>query len=170
MPPSNPYMMLIFVAATAAGVLLQACVLLAIYFAVRSSERKATEKIDEIRKDITPLLRSARALVENAQALLKHTDPKVRAITDNLLATSEHVRDQADNMNAAVAEITLRTRNQVQRVDGMVTEVLDAIAHGTRLVRDSILPPLRQMGGWLHAARAVLDTLRRPEVRPRKND
>lgn len=168
---NSPILMLAFVAIAAAALLLQALVLLGIFLAVRRSERAATEKIDALRNDIAPVLRTAQGLLDNAQSLLRHIDPRARAIADNIYAASEAVRDQANNTNMALAEVTERTLQQVRRVDGMVTDVLDAVAHGTRLVRDTILPPLRQVGGWLHAIQAVLDTLRHPSRRSaRQND
>lgn len=185
MPAGNSTLLMVFIAITAAGVLLQAGVLLAILFGARQSERKVMEKIDEIRDDIAPLLSSARELVDE-------NGPKIRAITDNLHVASTHLRKQVGSTNdaveamtrrtsaaveeitnkarAAAEEITGRTQHQVRRVDHMVTEVLDTVANGTRLVQDSIMAPMRQLGGWLNAARSILDTFRRPERRSRAND
>ena len=153
----------IFIAVTAAGVLIQAGVLLAIYVGIRQAERGAMKKIDDIRDDIAPLLQSAQSLIEE-------TGPKVRAIADNLQIASEHVRAQVGQTNDAVADIAYRTRQQAERVDAMVTEALDTLADGARLVQDSILGPLRQLGGWFTAARTILDTLRRPERKSRAYD
>ena len=163
MLPGNSTLLLIFIAVTAAGVLLQAGVLLAMFFGARETERKVMEKIDEIRDDIAPLLNSTRELVEE-------NGPKIHAIVENLHATSAFVRTQVGSTSDTVAEIAGRTRHQARRVDGMVTEVLDTVAHGTRLVQESVLAPLRQVGGWLYAARAILDTMRRPERKSRARD
>ena len=152
----NPILLPLFIAVTAIGVLIQAAVLLAIYVGSRQTERRVMEKVDEIREDIAPFLLSAQTLIEE-------TGPKIRSITDNLQVASEHIREQVVHTNAAVADIADRTRHQAERVDEMVTEVLDTLADGTRLVQDSIMTPLRQLGGWLTAARSILDALRRPE-------
>lgn len=159
----NETLLMVFIAITAVGVLLQGGVLLALLFGARQTERKVMEKIDEIRDDIAPLLSTTRELMEES-------GPKLHAIVDNVHATTAYVRTQVGSTTDTISEITGRTRHQVRRVDGMVTEVLDTVAHGTRVVQESVLAPLRQVGGWLYAARSILDTMRRPERKPRSRD
>lgn len=159
-------LILIFIAVTAIGVLIQAGVLLGMYIASRHAEKRVMEKVDDIRRDIAPLLSSVHQLVEE-------TTPKIRAVTEHVHAVTTHVHRateqihaQIEESNFAVAEILDLARAQALRVDGMVTEALDTVADGTRLVQESIMLPLRQVGGWISAAKAMVDALRRPEKNP----
>ncbi len=163
MHPGYSTLLLIFVAVTAIGVLIQAGVLLGLLIASRMAEKRVMEKIDDIRKDISPLLVSVHALVEE-------TTPKIRAVTEHVHAVSTHVQQVAeqihahiDESNIAVTEVLQLARAQAQRVDGMVTEALDTVADGTRLVQESIMLPLRQVGGWISAAKAMVEALRHPQ-------
>ena len=161
---SNPSMLLpLFIGVTALGVLLQAGVLLALYVGMRQAERRVLEKLDAIYEDAAPLL-------QTAHVLLEETGGKIRAIADNAHAISEKIREQVDNTGATVGEIASRTRQQAERVDAMVTEILDTVADTSRLLQDSIVSPLRQVGGWLGSVRSILDALRRPERKPRAHE
>ncbi len=95
--------------------------------------------------------------------------PRIRAITANVHTASERLRDQVDHIDSVVGDVTGKTRRQVSRIDNMVTDTLDAIAHGTRVVQDNVMAPLRQVGGWMTTIRAGMDILRPGERRSRRS-
>jgi hypothetical protein len=85
------------------------------------------------------VLDSATEISRSAQSLVTETAPKVRAIADNLLETSDIVRGTAQHFEETLTDANLRTQRQVARVDGMVTaaltatvEVVEAIGNGIR--------------------------------------
>jgi len=58
-----------------------------------------------------------------------------------------------------VQEINGRTRMQVSRVDGMVTEVLVATSEISQSVQQSIKVPVRQVAGIIAGLKAGIETL-----------
>ena len=161
--PTGSIVFLIFTGVVTFAVILQTVILLALLIAAKMAQKKAMERFDQIREDIRPLLESASHLAEAVEDMT----PRLRAITVNVHTASERLRDQVGHIDEAVGDITGKTRRQVSRIDNMVTDTLDAIAHGTRVVQENVMAPLRQVGGWMTAIRAGMDMFRPGERRNR---
>src|SRR5579875_20331 len=110
----SPTYYIVFTAVTAAGVLLQALVLLAIYFAIKRSSGKLQETLDEVKSKALPAIESARSLLEDVS-------PKLKSATGNLLEVSGTLRQQSVHVNMTVESLLEKTNAQITRVDEMVT-------------------------------------------------
>ena len=161
--PTGSIVFLIFTGVVTFAVVLQTIILLALLVTAKMAQRKALEQFDQIREDIRPLLQSASHLAEAVEDMT----PRIRAIAVNVHTASERLRNQVDHIDEVVGDVTGKTRRQVSRIDSMVTDTLDAIAHGTRIVQDNVMAPLRQVGGWMTAIRAGMDMFRPSERRQR---
>ena len=150
----SPIYYIVFTAVTAAGVLLQALVLLAIYIAIRRSTGKLQETLDEVKSKALPTLESARNLLDDVS-------PKLKTATGNLAEVSETLRAQASNVNATVESLLERTNAQVSRVDDMVTATLDALGNASRAIDMAISLPARRVTGILHGLKVGVDVLMR---------
>lgn len=159
--PTDSIIFLVFTGILAFAVLLQTIILLAFAIAAKIAQRKAMEEIDKLREDLRPIIAGAHHVVEAVEDMT----PRVRATVVNVHTASERLRDQVDHIDSLVGEVTGKTRRQVGRVDNMVNDTLDAIAHGTRVIQENVMAPLRQVGGWMAAARAATDVLFRGERR-----
>jgi ElaB/YqjD/DUF883 family membrane-anchored ribosome-binding protein len=138
MHSSPPIYYIVFTAVTAVGVLLQALVLLAIYFAVRKSVSKLHAVTDEVRQEALPLLASARSLVEDIS-------PKLKVATSNLMEVSYTLRQQASHINATVEALLDKTNAQISRVDEMVTGTFDAVNQATQAIENAVDVPIRRV-------------------------
>ncbi len=147
----------IFAIAVAVGVLLQAGVLLGMFFAIKKSVRQAKEVSDKINQHLVPALATARNLLEDVS-------PKIKVATANLVETSHIVREQAHRVERTVNEVTTVANAQVQRVDEMATAVLDGVTQATAAVQHGITTPLRHVAGVLNGLRAGFDVLRKKET------
>lgn len=148
----SPTYYIVFTAVTAAGVLLQALVLLAIYIAIRRSTGKLQETLDEVKSKALPTLESARSLLDEVS-------PKLKTTTRNLAEVSETLRTQASHVNATVELLLERTNAQVSRVDDMVTATLDALEHASRAIDLAVSVPARRVTGLLRGLKAGVDVL-----------
>ena len=92
--------MSLFVALTGIAVLLQACVLLAMYLAMRKSTQNLEELAGDIKTKVMPT-------ITQAQEMITELRPKVTTIVENL------------------ADTTTTLRSEVQRVDATVNDVID---------------------------------------------
>ena len=83
-----------------------------------------SEVVEEMRDRVSPLIDTATEIGETTNALLRDTVPRMRAITDNLLETSEVVRNSAVRFDGTIADVNRRAQLQVARIDTMVTAAL----------------------------------------------
>ena len=164
--PTGSMVFLVFTGVVTFAVVLQTVVLLAIAVAAKASQRKIMEQVDKLHEELHPVLNAATDLME----LFDDMSPRIRAITENVQTASERLRQQVDHIDSVVEDITGKSRRQVVRIDGMVTDTLDGIARGTRTIQDNIMAPLRQIGGWMNTIRTAMDLLRGGDRRSRRYD
>jgi methyl-accepting chemotaxis protein len=149
-----PTYYIIFTAVTSLGVLLQACVLLAMYIGLRQTTRKLHEATDELRQHALPTIATARSLLEDIS-------PKLKVVSTNLVEASKSLRQQADHVNATVEDLMNKTNAQAARVDGIVTASIDSAAHATEAVQHAFAVPVRQISGLVAGLKAGFEVLRR---------
>jgi hypothetical protein len=158
-----PYVFVIFIAATAAGVLLQACILLGMFLALRKTQKKVEDMIDEARAHLLPTIASSRALIDNlgpkVTFAVNDLMPKLKTISSDLVETTGLVRREAENVKVAMDEVLGRTRGQAARVDGMVTGTLNGVEHAATTIQNGVSIPLKKLSGWVAAAQAGLGVL-----------
>ncbi|HVW76748.1 MAG TPA: hypothetical protein VHB45_03990 [Alloacidobacterium sp.] len=149
-------MQIVFTIVTAVGVLLQAFVLLAMYFAIRKTTHKVHDLSDQLKQHLIPALATSRDLIEDIS-------PKIKVATTNLVETSQVLRSQADQINRKVNHVAGMAEAQLSRVDEMATAVLDGLTQATAVVQHGITTPLKQVSGVLNGLRAGFDVLRKKE-------
>ncbi|HSY71423.1 MAG TPA: hypothetical protein VK798_04245 [Alloacidobacterium sp.] len=147
---------IIFTAVTSVGVLIQAFVLLSMYFAVKAMTIKVHEVSDQVKQHLVPTIAMTRNLVEDIS-------PKVKIITSNLVEASGSLRSQAEHINKTVAGVADMAEAQASRVDEMATAVLDGLTQATAAVQHGITTPLKQVTGVLNGLRAGFDVLRKKD-------
>jgi methyl-accepting chemotaxis protein len=105
-------------------------------------------------------------MLDKTNALLDELSPKVKAMVSNTEQISETVRVKVEELavtvgelNDTVKEINGRTRVQVARADGLVTDALVATSEISHSVTESIKVPVRQIAGLVAGAKAGLETL-----------
>ena len=121
----------LFVALTAAAVLLQAGVLVSIYL----------------------LSRRVSGQVEMTLGQLRELMPSLRTITDNLKTVSEDVveigsaaRQQFTNVEEMIGETGRTLQDQLEKVDRVSREVNERVNEIVDVVQDSIIRPVREVG------------------------
>jgi methyl-accepting chemotaxis protein len=154
---------IIFTVATAFGVLMQAFVLLLMFFALKGALTRMNEVSRRAEEHVLPAL-------ETTKDLLKEISPKVKVATQNLLEVSQTAKDVSNTVKAestqmavALNDILERTAVQVDRIDEMVTGTLSTVAHATGVLQKAVSGPARQVGALLSGLRAGLDVLRKKD-------
>jgi uncharacterized protein YoxC len=105
-------------------------------------------------------------ILDRTSQILNELSPKVQSISENAEQISYTVRNKIDELgvtvsqlNQTVAEINGRTRVQVSRVDGIVTDALIATEEISLSVQQSIKTPVRQIAGIVAGVKAAVETL-----------
>src|SRR5215467_6891611 len=115
----------IFIAITAAAVVLQMLILFFMYLAVRSLTKRVEGVVDEIQPRVLPLLEETKAIQQEVKTFLETARPKIDVVLDNTAHVTTVARTDIGRVSATVNDAVDRTRLQVIRVDEMVTHTLD---------------------------------------------
>jgi methyl-accepting chemotaxis protein len=144
---------IVFTAVTAAGVVMQALVLLGMLIAVK----KAMSRMDEVAKQAQE---HALPALATARHLLEEVSPKLKVATQNILDVSHTLKNESTHVSGAVDELLKKAEGQVDRVNEMVTGTLNSITYATSTVQRAVTTPMRQVGAVLSGLRAGIDVLR----------
>ena len=145
--------LIIFVAFTGAAVLLQACVLLAIYVSLRKTAKSAMEATADFKVTVLPMVHSTRELVERIT-------PQIITVSAGLAELTETLKRETKGVSTSATEIMQRVNRQTQRLDTMLTTGLNAVERAGEVVESAVALPVRQVNGILAAVKAVIETYR----------
>jgi uncharacterized protein YoxC len=105
-------------------------------------------------------------ILDRTNELLRDLGPKIHTVSTNVEQISYTVRAKIDELgqtvselNQTVQEINGRTRAQVSRVDGIVTDALIATEEISATVQQGIRGPVKQIAGIVAGFKAGIETL-----------
>jgi tetrahydromethanopterin S-methyltransferase subunit F len=142
----------IFIALTSVAILLQACVLLAMYLAMRKTTSELQALAGEVRTKVMPAL-------DQAQQLIAEVRPKIEVIADNVRDASIAVKAQVQRIDATVNDVMDRARLQVIRADELLSRTLDKVEHTSDVVQKTVVSPVRQISGLMQGITVGLEFL-----------
>jgi hypothetical protein len=142
----------VFVALTGIAVLLQAGVLLAMYFAMRKSSQRMEELASDVKTKVMP------TIVE-AQAMMTVLRPKVETIVDNLSETTTTLRSEVQRVDATVNDAIDRARLQIIRADELLSRTLDRVEQTSEIVHKTVVSPVKQLSGLVQGITTGLEFL-----------
>src|SRR5947199_6935409 len=108
----------IWVAVSAAAIVLRAGVLVALYLAVRKSSARMELLATEVKSKVLPT-------AELAHSMLIELRPKLDTLVTNASDTSTMLRKQMERIDATVHDVLDRTRLQVIRADELINRTMD---------------------------------------------
>jgi len=146
------------------GVVALAMVALAIALIVLAAKsvkaiKGLVETVDELKVKALPLMDSATQISRMSESLLRENAPKVKAIADNLLETSDLVRGSAEHFGRTLADVNMRTQRQVARVDGMVTATLITTVEIAETISNGIRVPAQKIAVLAGQAKLIAESL-----------
>jgi hypothetical protein len=142
----------IFIACTAAAVVIQAGILVAMYLAVRQSAERVEALATEVRTKILPA-------AEIAHSMLLEFRPHLQTLVTNVSESSILVRAQIERLDATVNDAIDRTRLQVIRADELLNRTLDRVESTTDMVHKTVVSPVRQLSGLVQGIASGLEFL-----------
>jgi len=140
----------IFIAVTAAAVVIQAGILVFMYLAIRQSGARMEALADEVKTKVLPT-------AETVQLMLTDLRPKIETMVSNFSDSSTVVRNQIERMDATLNDIVDRTRLQVIRADELVGRTLDKVEQTTDMVHKTVVSPVKHVSGLLQGVTAGLE-------------
>ncbi len=130
----------VFVGVTAAAVVIQAGILVALYVAVRKSSLRMEALANQVKDKVLPT-------ADTAQSIMLELRPKIDTIATNVSETTTVVRGQLERIDATVTDVVDRTRLQVIRADELLNRTMDRIEETSEVVHRTVVSPVRQLSG-----------------------
>ena len=145
----NDRLLMIFIAVSAIAIVLQACVLLAMYITTKKTSAQVEKLAGEIRSKALPA-------VESVQTLIVSNKDRVEEIIENLSVATTTARSQLVRIDATLNDVLDRTRLQVIRADELATTTMDRIEETTEIVQHTIVTPVRRISAVVNGLSAGL--------------
>jgi hypothetical protein len=142
----------IFIGCTAAAVVIQAGILVAMYLAVRQTSARMESLATEVRTKVLPA-------AEIVHSMLVEFRPHIQTVITNVSESSTMVRAQMERLDATVSDAIDRTRLQVIRADELLNRTLDRVESTTDLVHKTVVSPVRQLSGLVQGITTGLEFL-----------
>lgn len=172
-------LMLACIAAIGLAMLLQTLILLLIFVAMRKAAASLREEAEKLRTSITPVIFDTRDMLANTQGILANAQdflsstqalvvrvaPRIEAVTADVMEISHRLREQTAEIQFSTQEMLEKVRRQSDRVDLMVSRLLDTLDHAGGFVANAVSGPVRQVSGILRSAKAIIESLRAPVTR-----
>jgi hypothetical protein len=177
----NQTILLALAVAIGLAVLLQTIILLAMFVTMRKVISAIREEAESLRTLVMPVIYDAQEILAssrvslahsqelfansqklliNAQGFLTRVSPKIEATVGDVAEITRVLRREAIEMQYSTLAIMERVRMQSDRVDGMVTNLLDTVDRAGGFVNDVVSTPVRQISGVLRSAKAIIESLR----------
>lgn len=145
------------VAVIALAMLLQSIGLLLAVAVTRKATQRAEERFEEIRTAVMPV-------VDRIREVFEHMGPNIEKTAEEIRNLSQEVRVQSADVRSAVVEVSDRIRHQVERLDAMVSGVLDGVDRAGSFVSDAVQKPMRQISALVASFKAAVEALRAAET------
>jgi hypothetical protein len=139
-----------FTGVTAAAVLLQAGILVGMYFAMRKTSAKVEALAEEVKTKVLPT-------AELAHSMMEELRPKIVTAVDNVSTSTTMLRTQMERVDATLTDIVDRTRLQVIRADEFVNSTMDKLEETSEAVQRTVVSPVRHISGFMHGVTAGVE-------------
>src|SRR3954451_14612181 len=146
----NNTLLTVFIAVTAAAVLLQAAILAGMFFAVRKTTAKVESLAEEVKTKVLPT-------AELAHSMMLELRPKIESVADNVSVSTTILRTQVERIDATLTDIVDRTRLQVIRADEFVNNTMDKLEETREAVQRTVVSPVRHISGLMHGVTAGVE-------------
>lgn len=151
----------VFIAVTAAAVVLQAAILVASYLRLA--------KLDEETKGLRrQLSEQAGPILHNVEEISLTVRENSRLMFDDLSALSHDARRQIEKFDRLTDEFADRLRLQIVRLDELLTQTLESLEKAGSTLKENVVGPVREAAAVLQGVKAAIDFLNARRGRSRR--
>jgi len=136
----NETLIAAFIIVTCVAVIIQAGILVALFFSVKKSSARMEAIASNVEGRTIPLIDSARAILDE-------TGPHFKDVAANLAEISNTLKSQMERVSATVEDIVDRTQSQANRVDELVSRTINKVEETTEIVQHTVIAPVKQISG-----------------------
>lgn len=148
----NSRLLMIFVGMVAVALVVQAIALIVMAVGAAKTRKRLLEIVEEVRAKAMPAL-------ESTQDFIANTAPKMMTLAENLVETSNVVRNKAAEFDVTLSDVNNRARVQAARADDIATTILTGTAEVVGAIQNGVRVPVREFNGLVNGLKAGLDVL-----------
>lgn len=149
----------IFVILAAVAIVLQATILVAMFFQMRRTMERMERFTSDLESRLSPIL-------ARVQILLEDTQPKI----SEMVADAAHVvylaRAQAQKVDRVFTEASDRLRGQLVRADRILTGALETVEDAGSKFSHNVWKPMQRVSAIVQGIKVGIDLLRSRRRRP----
>ena len=149
----------VFIVVTALAVALQAVVLTAMFFHVRSATDHMKRTVADLQSRVDPILTRVQFLVEDTQ-------PRISAVVADAAEITHLARSQAQKLDRVFTETLDRARMQLAHADQILTGALEAVEDAGSQIRRTVLGPMQSASAVIRGIQTGLEFFRSRRRRP----
>jgi len=153
-------LLIAFVGLTMVAVVIQAGIMVAFYWTLKSRTAKMEALAEEVKTKILPTM-------DTAQGMLEELRPRIEAIATNAAESTTLMRNQLGRLDATLNDVLDRTRLQVIRADELLNRTMDKVEETSEVVHKTVVSPLRQVSGLMSAISTGVEVFLGQKRRPR---
>jgi methyl-accepting chemotaxis protein len=146
------------IAVIAACIVLQTIILIAACFVmlkVRSRVEALAERVEDtastLQVRVLPVIDNVKTIQQDVKSFIETSRPKVETFLDNLGHITGSARASVERIDSTVNDTVDRIRLQIIRGDEMLTRTMDRIEETSEKVQHTVMSPVRQASGFMHA-------------------
>lgn len=113
-----------------------------------------------------PLVAQGQDIAGKVQEIIADLKPKIASVSSDVTHISSVVKNKVDEagqtftqVNSTVQDVNVKSKAQVARVNGMVSEALTTTEQISRSIQHGIQVPIQKIAGWVAAAKSGIETL-----------
>jgi len=145
-----------FVIIASVAIVMQAAMLIAMFFTLRESLQRITKITTELHEKLDPILTKTNYLLEDSRT-------RITSMVADWAEFSQIARNQAVKFDRVVSEGMELLRVQLVRADQVLTGVIETADDVGTQFRKSILGPVTQVAAVIRGVKAGLDFFSKPK-------
>lgn len=158
---NHPTLIAVFVVIAAIAIVIQMLVFLGFFLMARKAYKQASLVGETARPGIDAAIKAFRDIAE----IVSVSKQSIETVAANASGVSQVVRERAVSLDAALGDIVGKTRSQAERIDLMISTLVDQVETTAGALQRTVLGPIQQMTALAKGFQASLDfflTRRRP--------
>jgi methyl-accepting chemotaxis protein len=136
-----------FVAVTSVAVVLQTLILAGMFFSTRKMGQRMEVIASKVENDVLPLMATVRGMLDES-------GPKIQSVITNVAETSNLVRAQAGQIDAAVTEIVGIARTQAGNAGVLAERTMLRVDHAAETLEHTVTSPMRHASALMEGVMA----------------
>ena len=122
-------------------------------------KRDLLKAVDSVKATVQE---KARPVVASTNDFIREMTPKIKSITDDVVAISHTVRAQVTDIDSTLSNVTAKAKAQADRVNGMVSSTLNSTSNVVASVERGVKMPIREISGVLAGLKSGWEVLTKP--------